>query len=182
MAIFNINLHSMNMCPKIRMAFCLMILFTACRQHSTEIPASAPVVQSGMPSGIEVADTIIYQVIISNPNSEDTWTTSCLRGLNRKSLVDSIFSMVYSGRLTAVNRETHEKLTIKQLKDMEKADRFSRDKIGMIQFTEAWYLDPATRAMTKKVLAMDLGYNYYSSEGDIVGYKSLFRVEMRDER
>jgi hypothetical protein len=157
----------------------LVILSASCRQRSTETVIPSPVPQSGKLSGIEVADTIIYQVIISNPNTEDTWTTECLRGLNRKALVDSIFSMVYNGRLTAVNRETHEKLTMKQLKDLEKAEGFSRDKIGMIQFTEAWYLDPANRTMSKKVLAMDLGYDYYTSEGDLVGYKSLFRVEMK---
>jgi hypothetical protein len=169
----------MHMRFKILVTVSLMILFSACRKHSTDTPVPAPAAKSAMPSGIEVADTIIYQVIISNPNPEDTWTTSCLSGLNRKALVDSIFNMVYSGKLTAVNRETHEKLTMKQLNDMEKADGYSRDKIGMIQFTEAWYLDPATRAMTKKVLAMDLGYDYYTSEGDLVGYKSLFRVEMK---
>jgi hypothetical protein len=179
MAIFNTNLQTMKMRPEIMVAVCLLILFTSCRKRSTELPAPAPVAHSGMPSGIEMADTIIYQVIISNPNPDDTWTTRCLRGLNRKSLVDSIFSMVYDGRLTAVNRETHEKLTTKQLKDLEKADGFNRDKIGMIQFTEAWYLDPATSTMTKKVLAMDLGYNYVTSEGELVAYKSLFRVEMK---
>jgi len=168
----------MNMCPKIMIAVCLTILFTSCRNHSTEIPAPAPVQQSGIPSGFKVADTIIYQVIISNPNPEDTWTNNCLKGLNRKGLVDSIFSMAYDGRLTAFNHDTHEKLTIKQLKDIEKAHGFTRDDIGMIQFTEAWYFDPSTRSMTKKVLAMDLGYDYYSSEGDLVAYKSLFRVEM----
>jgi hypothetical protein len=168
----------MHMRLKILATVCLMIFITACRKHTTVTPAAAPAAKSGMLAGLEVADTIIYQVIISNPNPEDTWTTRCLSGLNRKALVDSIFNMVYAGRLTAVNRDTHEKLTLKQLQDMEKADGYSRDKIGMIQFTEAWYLDPATRAMTKKVLAMDLGYDYFTSEGDLVGYKSLFRVEM----
>jgi hypothetical protein len=32
--------------------------------------------------------------------------------------------------------------------------------------------------MTKKVLAMDLGYDSFTSEGELIGYKSLFRVEM----
>ena len=169
----------MKMRVKIIMAVCLIILIAGCRKHPAETRVSAPVVKSGMPAGIEVADTIIYQVIISNPNPEDTWTTHCLKGLRTKALVDTIFNMVYSGKLTAVNHETHEKLTLKQLKDLEKANGFSRDKIGMIQFTEAWYLDPATRTMTKKVLAMDLGFDYYTSEGDLVGYKSLFRVEMK---
>ena len=75
MVIFNINLITIKMRLKILMAVCLMILFTACRKHSTETPAPEPAAKSGMPPGIEVADTIIYQVIISNPNPEDTWTT-----------------------------------------------------------------------------------------------------------
>jgi hypothetical protein len=161
------------------MAVCLMITFTACREHSEVSPAPVLVTKSEMPAGVELADTIIYQVIISNPNPDDAWTTECLRGLKRKVFIDSIFNMVYAGKLTAVNRETHEKLTLKQLKEMENAAGFSRENIGMIQFTEAWYLDPSTRAMTKKVLAMDLGYNYISSEGDLIAYKSLFRVEMK---
>jgi len=179
MFIFNIYLKTIKMRLIVLMPVCLMILFTACRKHSTETPAQESRTKSEMPSGIEIADTIIYQVVINNPNPEDTWTTHCLSGLKRNALIDSIFSMVYNGRLTAYDRETHEKLTLKQLKDMEKADGFSRDKIGMIQFTEAWYFDPATRAMTKKVLAMDLGYDCYSSEGDLIAYKSLFHVEMK---
>jgi hypothetical protein len=168
----------MKMCLKSMLSVCLVLLVAACHKNIPETPAATTALQPGMPKGIEVADTIIYQVIISNPNPDDTWTTECLRGLNRKRLVDSIFEMVYDGKITAFNRETHEKLTIKQLRDMEKADGFSRDKIGMIQFTEAWYLDPEKKTMVKKVLAMDIGYNYYTSEGDLVGYKSLFRVEM----
>ncbi len=169
----------MKMSLKIMMSAWLVLLFTSCHNHTPEVQATAQLADSGITKNMEVADTIIYQVIISNPNPDDSWTTECLRGLNRKTLVDSIFKMVYDGRLIAVNRETREKLTVKQLRDMEKADGFSRDEIGMIQFTEAWYLDPANRNMTKKVLAMDLGYNYYTSEGDLVGYKSLFRVEMK---
>jgi hypothetical protein len=163
--------------PKIMVPVFLMILFTACRQHAHETPVTVNATKSGMPQGIEIADTIIYQVIISNPNPDDTWTTECLKGLNRKTLVDSIFKMVYDGKLTAINLETREKLTIKQLRDIEKADGAIRDKIGMIQFTETWYLDPATKDMTKKVLAMDLGYSFNSESGLV--YKSLFRVELQ---
>jgi hypothetical protein len=163
-------------------AICLIILFTACRKHLPETPVPEAARQPGISPGVEMADTIIYQVIISNPNPGDTWASHCLSGLNRKALVDSIFNLVYTARLTAYNHDTHEKITIKQLKDIEKADGFSRDKIGMIQFTEAWYLDPVTRSMTKKVLAMDLGYNYYTSDGDLLAYKGLFRIEMKCEQ
>jgi hypothetical protein len=86
--------------------------------------------------------------------------------------------MVYNHKLAAYDRETNEKLTPRQIKDIEKSSGFSRDKIGMIQFTEAWYLEPATQALTKRVLAMELGYSSFTSEGDLFGYKSLFRVEM----
>ena len=123
-----------------------------------------------------LADTITYDVIISNPNPDDTWTTKCLSRLNRRAMIDSIFSMIYQEKAIAYNFETREKLTVKQLKRMESEPGFSRDLIGMIQFTEAWYLDPASAAMTKKVISMILGYNFYASDGELFGHKPVFKV------
>ena len=32
--------------------------------------------------------------------------------------------------------------------------------------------------MTKKVLSMVLGYNFYSEDGELFGHKPVFRLEM----
>ena len=93
-------------------------------------------------------------------------------------LIDNIFEMVYAQRAVAFNHETGEKITTKQVEKIEAREGFSRDNIGMIQFTEVWYMNPGETTMTKKVLSMVLGYNYYTSQGELIGHKALFRVEL----
>jgi len=48
----------------------------------------------------------------------------------------------------------------------------------MIQFTEAWYLDPASANMTKSVISLVLGYNFYASDGELFGHKPVFRIDL----
>jgi hypothetical protein len=157
----------------------LLLLVVACRNTSNQLPAKDIALAGDSIPGFVVADTIIYDVIIRNSNPDDTWAVQCLKGLNHRMLIDSIFGMVYSGRTVAYNHETGEKLTPKQVKKIEGEKGFKRDNIGMIQFKEVWYLDPGKTTMTKKVLSMVLGYNYFTSKGELIGHKALFRVEMK---
>lgn len=154
----------------------LIMAAAACRK--TNVPEQDPKAETVSDSGnmMVVADTITYQVVIRNANPEDSWTAQCLGRLDHRLLVDQLFEQVYAERITAYDHETREKLTPAQVKQIESQDGFSRDNIGMIQFTEAWYLQQGT-SMTKKVLSMVLGYNYYTPDG-MLFYKALFRVEM----
>jgi hypothetical protein len=86
--------------------------------------------------------------------------------------------MVYNGSAVAYNHETGEKLTPKQVENMEKEKGFDRSNVGKIQFTEVWYMDPKEAVMTKKVIRMILGMASYDNKGELKGYKALFRVEM----
>jgi hypothetical protein len=155
-----------------------IMLVSSCHEQAPKARVADNALKYDTTLGIVVADTIIYEVIIKNPNPDDPWTEKCLSRLNRSALIDSIFDMVYSGTAKAYNHNTNELLTIKQVGKIEKKDNFSRNNIGMIQFTEAWYLNPASNTMTKKVLYMVLGYNFYNSEGELFGHKPVFRVEM----
>ena len=152
---------------------------SACRRQTDTKPSSDASFMIDSTYGMVVADTITYDVIISNPNPGDTWTARCLSKLNHKALVDSIFAMVYSGRVLAFNLDTREQLTVRQIKDIEAEQGFNRENIGMIQFTEAWYLDPKENAMTKKVLSMVLGTNFYNAEGELFGHKPVFKVVLK---
>jgi len=162
---------------KILVAIVLLIFAVACRKtdHPAAGTAAVHVYDSSM--GLRVADTIIYDVIIRNSNPDDAWAVRCLKGLDHSLLVDSIFRMIYSGKIAAYNHETNEKLTSKQVEKIESAKGFDRNNISMIQFTEVWYLNPAEVSMTKKVLSMVLGYDYYTPDGELF-HKALFRVEM----
>jgi len=160
----------------------MLILSPACSRRPKVIPEPEPASAPDSVAGIVVADTIIYEVIITSPDPDDAWKTKCLGRLQRRVLIDSIFSLVYQNRAVAFNHETNEKLTRKQVEKIESVKGFSRDDIGMIQFTEAWYLNPGKITMTKKVLSLVLGYNFYLSEsGELFGHKPVFRVEMGEK-
>jgi hypothetical protein len=167
-----LNIHSI-------IVLAVIALLTCCKPANREI-SSHEIQAADSTAGFRAADTITYQVIIKNSNPDDLWTTRCLAGLNRTAFIDSIFNMVYLGKALAYNYETLEKLTPAQIKDLESATDYSREEIGMIQFTEAWVLNTQRNQMSKKVLSMVLGYNFYSSTGELVAHKPMFRVEMNE--
>ncbi len=155
---------------------CLFLLVMACKQSKPTAADEPVAVITDSLYGIVVADTIIYDVIITNPNPDDPWAVQCLKGLDHSLLISNIFNMVYSGKAVAYNHQTNEKLTPKQVEEIEAGADYSRDNIGMIQFTEVWFVNPGDAAMTKKVISMVLGYNYGAPDGMLL-HKALFRVE-----
>lgn len=126
-------------------------------------------------TGMLVADTITYDVIIKNPNPDDKWTAKCLKQLHRKALIDSIFSMIYDGKAKAYDYDTGKLLSPEEIRKRENKT-FKREDIGKIQFTEQWYLDEATESMQKKVLSMILGYEKYNNDGTLIGYLPVFKL------
>jgi hypothetical protein len=154
----------------------LVVLLFAASCKKAAVPS--PVAASNQ-TGTLIADTITYQIPIKNQNPDDKWTEKCLHKLNRKAFIDSIFTLVYKGGINAYNLETNEKMTARQVRDLENTNGYSRDKIDMVQFTEAWYFDSKLGTMNKKVLAMVLGYNVYTPEGDLIGPKPIFRIDMK---
>jgi hypothetical protein len=165
----------MNLRHLIPLILVMAMAFTGCKKK--ELPAAMQ--RSVTTTGTPVADTITYDVVITNPDPQDTWTAQCLSRLNRKGLVDSLFSMVYDETAIAYNFETLEKMTPAQVKKLESAEGFSRDEIGKIQFTEAWYINSTNNTMTKEVLSVVLGSNFYDSEGNLFGHKPVMRIVLR---
>ena len=98
---------------------------------------------------MEIADTIITDVIILNPDG-DEWTEYTLRNLDKETLVDEIFKLVYKGDLKPYEFFYNEPLTINEIKTLEKDHEFSRDKIAKVQFEEAWYFDAESQKNGKK--------------------------------
>jgi|WetSurMetagenome_2_1015567.scaffolds.fasta_scaffold220955_2 hypothetical protein len=157
----------------------LTMLNTACKNKASNAPAAYKTQITDSNLGILVADTIIYQVDIVNRNPEDTWAESCLQRLDHKSLVDHLFTLIEQNKVNVYDHLTNEKLTLKQIENMEKEPGFNRDNISMIQFKEAWYLNPETAEMSKKVISMVLGIAQYTSMKEFKGNKALFRLEMK---
>lgn len=123
------------------------------------------------------ADTIVYEVLITNPDSLNEWESTKLKDVNAKRVVDDIFTMIYNGEKKAYNYYSNESLSIKDIEDIEARDDFSRDKVGKLQFTEIWKMDIANHKMDKKVLSILLAYELYNDSNKLRGYKAAFYLK-----
>ncbi len=129
-------------------------------------------------SGYIIADTITYDVIIKNADSTQVWNEEFLKYVKRSMIIDSIFAGVYSGRFEPYEFFSGKKLSLKDVKDIEAEDWFSRDAIGKIQFSEVWYSKPGNFSIEKKVLSVVLGVEQFDQFGNLKGYKPVFKVNL----
>ena len=161
------------------LSFALLILLTtlliACNKPTSE---RTVYINTDSIKGDIIADTIIYDVIIKNPNPDDFWTDDCLQYLNKKSFLDQIFANIYNNKLTALDYITGDTLSINDVKNLEQADWYSRESIGKVQFTEIWYFDSKHMVMNKKILNMVFGVEKFNDLDELEGHKPLFRIYM----
>ena len=158
------------------LVMCLAALFQACCSKTEQSPAAAEHAIAGQC----VADTIIYSVVIKNPDPLDEWTDKCLSQLKRPQFVDRLFDAVYSHKARAYSYSTHKPLSVSDIKEIENSEEFSRDKVAKLQFWETWHFDEQTQAMHKKVQAILLAYEILSEEGELRGYKAAFYIKMNN--
>ena len=143
---------------------------------------SVPSTDSGF---VKVADSIIYAVTVKNPNPYDDWTDYCLRNLDLQKLIDMILADVYAGKLvpytyTAMYPEDEERIPVDSIKAWE--EQIGKDKVARIEFDEQWFYDPETHQFIKKVNALTIGYELYDAEGQVRGYRALFKVYLSGDK
>jgi hypothetical protein len=154
----------------------LGIIMVACnRQPATVVNQKVNVSYDSLIL-ISMADTIVCDMVIKNPDKDDKWTESCLQYLQRKKLIDTLFYQVYNNELQALDYYTNKPLCSSEVKKMEKEISNDRNLIGKIQFREAWMYDAKNKVFIKKVYSMILGYETYDDKGFVKGYKPLFKV------
>ncbi len=122
-----------------------------------------------------IADTIITDVVIRNPDHNE-WTDYCLRNLKKDELVDQLFEMVYDGKLTPYDFFSETEMSIEEVKQFEKEEEFDRHKVGKVQFEESWHFDSENQKMMKQVISIMLAYETFDAEGNVKGYKPVFKV------
>ncbi|WP_282037687.1 hypothetical protein [Saccharicrinis aurantiacus] len=162
-----------------RMRYCLLgllllvIVISSCNQQP-ELNSDKVLLPE---HNVVWADTIIYEVLLTNPDELNEWETTKLQGVNSKKIVDDLFKMVYDGEKKAYNYYTNEELSIKQVEEIERRDDYSRDKLGKLQFTETWNMDIANKKMHKEVLSILLAYELYNDSNELRGYKAAFYLK-----
>lgn len=172
MLVFNYFNFMKNKIQIVQLIIILLVVITGCNLKKTKHQS----IQLGTETDfIIIADTIINDVVIKNPDN-DEWTDFCLRKMDKKTLVNEIFDLVYNEKLTAFEFFQNKPLSIEDIKALENNSEFSRDKIAKVQFEEAWYFDPINQKMIKKVHSIMLAYEIYNNLGEIRGYKPAFKV------
>ncbi len=159
----------------IQLVFIISVITVGCNLKQKEPQV---VNLGGDENFIVIADTIVNDVIILNPDN-DEWTDYCLRNLDKKTLVNEIFISVYEGKLIPYEFFQNEILSIEDIKALENDSTFSRNKIARVQFEEAWHYDTVNQKMVKKVHSIMLAYEVYNLFGEIKGYKPAFKVYLK---
>ena len=122
----------------------------------------------------QIAKPIIYDVVVRKHNYDDDWTKQCLDSTNIDGLSNLVFDLIYSGKLTPYNYFTDEKMTIKEVRKVEK--EFARNRIGKMQFIEDWYFDTNKMQFHKKVKGIMLAYERYRADSTVRNYKAGIKV------
>ena len=156
------------------LVFLVQILFVSC--YNSDKPATIEAISDKNIDAILLADTIIYDVLIKNPDPENEWTDYCLQNLDKDKLISFVFEGVYNGKFQAYHYYTNKKLSISKVKKIENDPAFSRDAIAKIQFVERWVVDKNNFRLLKQVHSIMLGYEALNSDGEIKGYKPTFRI------
>ena len=127
-----------------------------------------------------LADTITYDVTVYNINPDDIYTKQFLKNIKPEKLIDAVFEAIYAGKMKAFDIFTNKEMSIEKVKEIENTKGFSRSKVGKIQFTECWQMDPGSLSVQKKVIAMAFGYAHIDNTEGVIAYdKPLFRVYIK---
>ena len=110
----------------------LAILFTLCncpkeKELSCKKNETTAVAEDIQPAVDEadlelIADTIIYEVLVQNPDEEDLWKTNCVKNVDVKKFVDIIFDAVYNGKITAYSLFNEQPMSIEDIKALEEKE------------------------------------------------------------
>ncbi len=146
--------------------FLLLFIVFAC---------SSPPIKEDQQVGIALGK-ITYESSILNTNPDDAWANECLAGFDRKSFLNQIFNAVHTGKLSALDYFSGEKISPSRLKELEASGEFSKEKIAKVQFEEEWFWDEEKRTLQKKINSMTFAYEVFNNLGESRGFKPAFKI------
>ena len=125
-----------------------------------------------------IADPIIYDVIVKNPDPADEWTDFCLQNADIDAIENILYNAIYQGRLTPYHYRLDSIIPIDSIRAFEARNK--EEQIGKLQFEEQWYFNETTLTMYKIVSYITFGYEIINSQGEVYGYKPGFKVYLDD--
>ena len=161
----------------------LFIFVLGCTSDSNEkYDSYSSTRQKYKPDSLELllASPIIYDVLVKNPDLEDTWASEKIENFKKDDFVNIIFEAIYNGRIKAYNYHTGDEMTLKKIRTLENSEEFDRSKIGKIQFEEDWYFNEKEFILSKKIKSIILAYEVIDQFGEIRAYKGAFLIPLNE--
>jgi hypothetical protein len=125
-----------------------------------------------------IADPIIYEVIVKNPNPDDEWLNECLENTNSSYLIAQVLKEVKAGNLKAYDYYDNHELSIDEIKQIITENDLN-GRTGKIQFEENWYWDKNQLQLKKEVKKLMFGFKIFDATGKLRGYKASFVVDLQ---
>ncbi|NVO11360.1 MAG: hypothetical protein HXX16_15470 [Bacteroidales bacterium] len=154
--------------------FVTAIAFASCKNNTTEVAKTTDKITTI--NANTLADSLVYGIVTHASENIDPYENDRFKSFLQDKLISSIFEKLYEGRLKAYDFFSDKELSIKEIREIEKAKGFNRSKVGKVQFNEQWYFDKSG-VLNKRVNSMTLGIESYSNQGSFTGYNALFTVK-----
>lgn len=167
--------------------FLMLVVATSCGNSGKEPPAESrkgtdgskpPVSATASPELVLIGSDIVTEVIIRPDPDGDPWEIEKVAGYRGDLMVNTIFGLIYEGKLTAWDYHSGEPMTPADVRDIEKEFSNDRSKIGKLSFTEDWYYDPTANRIEKITKSAVFGYELYNGEGKVYAYRAAFRADL----
>lgn len=155
----------------------LVALITTISSCNNDKPSVSALSTKTNPEGSFVLiDSLVYGIATHPSENIDSTEYEAFKSFLQEKLINYVFEQIYTGKLKAFDFATDKELTIKEVKELEKKQGFSRSKVGKVQFDEQWYFDKHG-VLYKRVNSMTFGVESYSNAGNFVNYNALFKVK-----
>ena len=167
-------------------AIALVSLFS-CANHTENASENKQV--TTVDSTKEVwADVVETKTILIKPDSwDDDYWNSVNVNMNNKKIFNTLVDAVISGKKQAYNLFTDSLFTIEEVKAMvDKNDIISAENkvkasdLSMIRMREKWVFDKEKFKLEKQVTRIDLLFKKLDENGEYIGDKPLFYVNLND--
>jgi len=164
-----------------------MVVATSCGDSGRVPPADSragtagsipPASAKASPGLVLIASDIVTEVIIRPDPEGDPWEVEKVAGYRGDIMVNTIFGLIYEGKLTAYDYHSGNPMKPAEVRDIEKEFSNDRSKIGKLSFTEDWYYDPASNRIEKIAKSAVFGYELYNGEGKVYAYRAAFRADL----
>lgn len=154
----------------------IAMTFASCKNSTPEITKTSN--KSTPINGNTLVESLVYGIVTHVNENTDTYENDRFKSFLQDKLISAIFEKLYDGKLKAYDFFSDKELSIKEIREIEKANGFSRTKIGKVQFNEQWYFDN-NDMLNKRVNSMTFGIESYSNQGNFTGYNALFTIKFK---